>query len=247
MISFFGVRALFWTILSFTLLFSSLPARAELNDGAAIGEDVAIAFFKAAGENPDFDLWAKKTMDYRRAPPARAQGVLEREKQRLMVRWRDYNQDEDTLTVRGNVGIELKSTLDEDDVQRYWMYITFKAGDVTYFPFRFHDYKFAVIPQQIETLMIQQVTLEQFNLMRADFSNNTTGPAYLYLQLKPFKAYMQQPYRIDDLDQWALLCDIASMSIVSMQKSGTMWTYAADWYVSPATEGIRDLYKTPVE
>jgi len=247
MISFYGARVLRGIILTLALLFSPLPAKAELNDGAANGEDVAIAFFKTAGENPDFELWAKKTTDYRRAAPARAQGVLDKEKQRLMTRWREYNSDEDTLNVRGHVAVELKSTMDENDAQHYWMYIKFKAGEITYFPFRYQDYKFAVIPQQIETMMIQKITLEQFKLIRTDFSDNLTGSAYLYLQLKPFKAYMQQPYRIDDLDQWALLCDIASLSLVSLQKTGTMWTYAADWYVSPTTEKLRDLYQGATE
>jgi len=246
MISFHIPRIFPIALLSLALLFPAM-AIAQQNDGSASAEDVAIAFFKAAGENPDFDLWAKNTRDYKRAAPAQANEILDKEKQRLMVKWREYKSAENVLDIRGNVSVELKSTLEKDGTQHYWMYLSFEAGDITYFPFEFQDYKFAVIPQQIETLMIQEIREEQLNLIRNDFGGAMSGNAYLYLQLKPVKAYMQQPYVIDDTEQWALLCDIATLSLVSTKKAGALWNYGADWYVSPATETLRDLYQTPAE
>ncbi len=244
---FFRIARIFTGTLLFLALLFPAAVKAQTDDGSAIGEDVAIAFFKAAGENPDFDLWAKNTRDYKRAAPARANEILDKEKQRLMVKWREYKSAEDVLDIRGNVSVELKSTLAKDGTQHYWMYLSFEAGDITYFPFEFQDYKFAVIPQQIETLMIQEIREEQLNLIRNDFGGAMSGSAYLYLQLKPVKAYMQQPYTIDNTEQWALLCDIATLSLVSMKKSGALWNYGADWYVSPATETLRELYATPSE
>lgn len=246
MISFHIVRSVTRALIFLALLLPA-TAQAQRDEGSATGEDVAIAFFKTAGENPDFDLWAKNTRDYKRAAPARANETLDKEKQRLMVKWRDYNSSEDVLNIRSTVSIELKSTLAKDGTQHYWMYLSFEAGDITYFPFEFQDYKFALIPQQIETLMVQEIREEQLNLIRNDFGGAMSGDAHLYLQLKPVKAYMQQPYVIDDAEQWALLCDIATLSLVSTKKGGSLWNYGADWYVSPATETLRGLYQTPTE
>ena len=186
-------------------------------------------------------------MDYKVASPARAGEVLLIEKQRLLKKWKAFNLEESVLDVRGNVSVELKAVMNKEGQEQYWMYMTFKEGEVTYFPYKYQNYLFAVIPQQIETLMIQPLQKEQYLLMRKDFLESDIGGAVLSLQLKPVKAYTQQPYVIDEKEQWALLCDIATMSLVSQSSGHAMWNYGADWYVSPVTQELRDLYQNPSE
>lgn len=210
---------------------------------AASGEDVAIAFFKTGDTNPDFDLWAKQSKDYKVAAPAIASEALFNEKQRLILKWRDYDPEESVLNVVGRVNVELKSVMTKSGEEQYWMYMMFPDGEVTYFPYKFLDYRIAVIPQQIESLMIQSLQKEQYDLIRANFGGGPGGLAFLSLQLKPAKAYMQQPYVIDGKEQWALLCDIATMSLHSHKTKQAMWNFGADWYVSPVSEELRDLYQ----
>ncbi len=221
-----------------------LPVNASAQE-TTTGEDVAIAFFKTGDSNPDFDLWAKSSKEYKVAPPARADEALFNEKQRLFTKWRAYDPDADVLNVSGNVRVELKAVTLKSGEEQFWMYMIFPEGDVTYFPYKFLEYHFAVIPQQIETLMIQQLQKEQYDMILSSFSGSPAGNAVLHLQLKPARAYMQQPYIIDNKEQWALLCDIATMSLISARAGKTMWNYGADWYVSPVTQELRDLYQQP--
>lgn len=234
----------FATILLCALAFVTTPVFARAGD-PDVAEDVAIAFFKTGATNPDFDLWAKNSMEYKVASPARAPEVLQTEKQRLLKKWKAYNPEENVLEVKGNVNVELKAFMTKEGEEQYWMYMSFKAGEISYFPYKYQNYLFAVIPQQIESLMIQQLQKEQYMLIRKDFGEKDFGVAALTLQLKPVKSYTQQPYVIDDKEQWALLCDIATMALSAQSNGQSMWNYSADWYVSPVRQELQDLYQRP--
>lgn len=217
------------------------------SQNASTAEDVAIAFFKTGDTNPDFDLWAKSSRDYKVAPPVRADEVLFNEKQRLMKKWQDYDTREGVLNVESMVSVELKTVQRKDGSEEYWMYILLPQKDAVYFPFKFYKYDFAVIPQQIESLMIQPLQRDQYMMIRNSLPDTRGASAYISLQLKPEKAYIQQPYVIDNREQWALMCEVATMSLQSMKSRQAMWNYSADWYVSPVTEELRDLYAQPDE
>ena len=125
------------------------------------------------------------------------------------------------------------------------MYISFGRDDAVYFPYEYQEYKIAVIPQMIETLMIQPLQKQQYQMILQDMENKRTGDATIFLQLKPVKAYVHQPYKIDNQDQWALLTDIATMSVKSWKTGSPLWNYSADWYTSPVTQELKDLYQAP--
>lgn len=228
-------------LIVFTAAFQASLAYAQTKD-ASTSEEVAIAFFKTADTNPDFDLWAKNTGEYKRRSATRAEEFLYDEKQRLMKEWKEYNPDEALLTVKANVNLELKAVADKNGNEHDWMYITFVDGHITYFPYVFQDYKIAVIPQKIESLMIQPITAEQYKMISTDFGNQQTGSALIHMSLKPTKAYIHQPYDIDGTQQWALLTDIVSMALTSSKTAAPYWNYGAAWYVSPKSKELRDLY-----
>ncbi len=231
-------------ILTGQLLIS--PALAQIKSQTSTGEDIAIAFFKTAGTNPDFDLWAAGGAKYKNAPPASGGKTLGEEKQRLMRLWQDYDTDHDTLDVKSPVLVELKKTMDSKGDEQYWMYMEFAQGKATYFPYVYQEYKFAVIPQMIEKMSIQQLTRQQYELVQKSLGNKG-GTGDLFLQLKPVKAYIQQPYNIDNVEQWMFLCDIASLTLRTPKEGTLLWNYGADWYVAPETEELMDLYKKPME
>ena len=216
---------------------------AQMTEKTSNEEDVAIAFFKTSGTNPDFEKWAKGHKDYARQSVVEAPDFVYREEQRLMKLFRKYNPQEDVLTIGTTVTVNLKAVNEKDGSESFWMYLNFTDEAVTYFPFKFQDYKIAVIPQKIDTLLIQPLQKEQYLMMRADFKDKSVGPAKMYLGLKPVKAYVHQPYKIDNNDQWALLTDIATMALHSANTGSSMWYYTADWYVSPKADILRGIYQ----
>lgn len=232
------------TFLALSSLTTATTARASADLSAP--EDIAIAFFKLGDSTPDFETWAKHSKQYKSAAPVLALDILEKERQRLIGKWRAFDPEEDILSIRGPVAVQLKTTMDNQGVEQYWMHIIYDAGDVAYFPFKYLQYDFAVIPQQLDSFLTQPLQKQQFEFIKKDLLD-TRGKAYLYLQLKPVKAYMNQPYVIDGEQQWALISDIATMALVSKETKKPIWNYGSDWYVSPVTEDLRDLYRAPEE
>lgn len=239
------VRRLVFSLTIALFFAASTPATANMGAEPSTDEDVAIAFFKTADTNPDFDKWAREGKAFKTIAPARAADFLFDEKQRLMRLWQKYDKVDPLIDISANVLLELKTTHDKGGNQLYWMYITFGKDDAVYFPYTYLDYKIAVIPQMIETMMIQPIQKEQYDNMYTEFENKFSGEGNLSLQLKPIKAYIHQPYEIDGQDQWALLTDIATMSIKSHRTQAPFWIYSAQWYTSPMTGELRDLYKQP--
>jgi hypothetical protein len=237
-------RLIFFSIF-LLFLATGQNASAQMRVEASSAEDVAIAFFKTANTNPDFELWAKSTQEFKTIAPARVNDYMFRETQRLMRLWQKYDTQEPIIDIKANVLLEVKATADKDGNQFYWMYISFGKDDAVYFPYKFQEYKIAVIPQMIETMMIQPLQKEQYEMIVQEFEGKATGNGTMYMQLKPVKAYIHQPYKIDNEDQWALLSDVATMSIKSVKTNTPYWTYSADWYTSPVTEELQDLYQTP--
>lgn len=229
---------------SVVLFLTPAPVRAQVNDHISTPEEVAIAFFKTGETNPDFDLWAKGSKDYHNQPPTRAAEYLYKEKQRLMREWQKFKVEENVLMLETSTAVELKAIQNDDGEYHYWMYMAPADNATTYFPYKFQEYKIAVIPQKFESLMMQPLTKEQYLMMRQDFEDAAGGRARMRIGLKPVKSYMQQPYVIDNNEQWVLLTDVVTLGLISQRTGTPFWYYTADWYVSPKTQELQDLYKT---
>lgn len=220
----------------------TLPARAD--DFLTSGEDVAIAFFKTAKSNPDFDLWAKKSKKYKTVAPAFSAEFLAEEKQRILRKWKKYDERESFIELKLPVTVTLnRKIIDDKGNEEYWMHITMPDSEMVYFPYQFQDYKFAVIPQKIETLSLQPLQKAQFELMIAEFEEKNIGTAHLYMQLSPVKAYMDQPYEIDGTEQWALVTNVAGLALKSKRTDAALWNYTAPWYLSPVKQDLENLYQ----
>ncbi len=236
------------------LVFFSLLICAQLTATSSIAqsivkqstsETIAIAFFKTANTRPDFDSWARGSDAYDTAPPARANEYLGKEKQRLQSAFNNYDPATDFLNVQTIVDIEAEQSTDANGKAIYMLYIMRDAGGINYFPFEYRDYKIALLPQKIEMMMAQRIPKEQYELIASQIGGKK-GEARLSMELKPVKSYLDRPYEMDGTEQWMFLCDIAAISLHSNNKNATtLWTYGADWYISPVKQELNTLYKSP--
>jgi hypothetical protein len=237
-------RVLLYSGIVVCTLFFSPPAKSQTEAEISSSEDVAIAFFRTAGANPDFGLWAKNHEEYKRQSETRAADFLFKEKQRLIKRWQDYEQDRDLITVHMTVNIALEQLPSEESENHYLMHMDFEQGSLTYFPFEYQDYKIAVIPQRLEKFLKQEITPAQYASMNEVVGKDSEGTVDAFIQMKPTKSYISQPYMIDNHEQWAMIADIVVLSLRAPSDQRILWNYGADWFVSPVTKELRDLYKT---
>lgn len=227
------------------LLFASFPAHAQYK--LADAEDVAIAFFKTGGQQPNYETLIRGLPDYRKVPPAKQDAFIAKQKQRLQTAYAKYNPQTDLLTIRTRVNVDLhaKQQDDKDKTVLYSMTLSFGKDDSLFFPYRMGDYHIAIIPKKMDSSFEQNLAPSQYELIKTSLGD-VNGPAALYIQLKPSKAYLDEPYKIGGEDQWALVADVAGL--VMMDGRGSrLWTYSADWYVSPMTQELRDIYSDKKE
>lgn len=209
---------------------------------ASTPEQVAIAFFKTDGLTPNFEQWARNNDSFKRVAPTRVAKYIDGEKQRFSKIWHNYNPEEDFIVVKTRVDLNISARTPKDMPQEYWLNIQFIEGDASYFPIVFQDYNFAIIPQKMETLLLQPLRREQYDILHQQLGAATQGYADLYVQLKPARAHTNQPFVIDGQERWVLLCDVIGMEIKREKSDDAIWNYSADWYVSPVQEELQNLY-----
>lgn len=223
----------------FLVTFSVEKAMAQYSVSGS--EDVVIAFFKTAGTPPNYETLAKISKQYYLTPPARQDVFLAKEKQRLQTAYNVFDPAAKLLTIRTMANITLYAVQEDEETINRGMTISFGKDDTLFFPYEHGDYKIAVLPQKMGSRFDQTLAPQQYELIKQTFNGRDNGRLPLYIQLKAVKSYLDQPFRIGGLEQWALVTDVAGL-ILTGNNGARLWTYGADWYVSPMTEQLRDMY-----
>ncbi len=226
------------------LIFAANPALAQSETSSA--EDVLIAFFKTGNTQPNYEKLATSSKDYRLTPIARQKTFIAKEKQRLMAAYRNYNPLTDLISIRTRAFVTLHTAVHEDKTVTHSMTISFGKDDSLFFPFTYGDYNIAIVPQKMDSSFEQNLADNQYELFKNELGKDQTGPVALFIQLRPTKAYLDEPLTMGGLDQWALVSDVAGI-IMTDSKGGRLWTYSAPWYVSPMTRELRDMYATQAD
>ena len=235
-----------WMVYAALLLFISTPTLSETRAiKTSSSEDVAMAFYKTTGEKPSFDKWIKGTAPYNLTPMARREEIYAQEYERLSKRWIGTKGDNEYLVIKAWVSAhtyEQPSATDPSETTPF-IGIKFSAGDVDYFPYEFLGENFALVPQDMTARLTAPLPREQFN-----FLNQEIGPQgarlMMLIELKPVRADTNETYKIDKQEFWALLTDVAALSIWS--KSGTLlWEYSAPWYTTAIQSDLQNLYQEP--
>lgn len=232
------------TLSCFTLLFLAalciaLPVCAQT--ASSTSKDVYFAFFKTGGKTPDFSRALKASPAYRKVPVTKQKQFLLEEHNRLMTAFKAYDPAIDFLRVQTPVTATLAMQPREGQDPLYTLNLAFKKGDATFFPYSYEAYDIAVLPQKLPELMTQPIHEAQFELIRSTFKGRLQGPAVLFVEMKPTKSYMNQPYEIDGKDQWALITDVAGM-ILASESGSPLWSYNAPWYVSDTTDELNTMF-----
>lgn len=233
------MRPLFLAL--FALLLMPFAAQAQQYD-LADSEDVAIAFFKTGGQPPNYLTLIRGLPKYRDTPVAKQDEFIANQTQRLQQAYARYNPETDLLTIRTRVQVELHAVQLEDEKKtvKYSMTLSFGKDDALFFPYSLGDYHIAVLPKKMDSRFDQNLEPSQYDLIKS-IQDGEKGLAQLYIQLKPSKAYMDAPVSIGGKEQWVLAADVAGL-VMTDSRGSTLWSYSPDWYVSPMTKELRDIY-----
>lgn len=196
-------------------------------------EDVVIAFYKTGGYQPNFEHWIKEREPYRTTAPFLRPEMMEKEMARLKKAYASFNPQEDFLILKANIFVKLLQETDNETTKETTRFLemSFKAGEAGYFPYRFLDERFAVVPDNLRDYLKLEIPEEQFTYLEQQLENKGEAVTMI-LQLRPLEADMKAPYQVDGYEQWAFLTRIASISI--WNRTGKfLWEYTAPWYMAP--------------
>lgn len=203
-------------------------------------EEIAIAFYKTGGVVPNFERWIKQRDPYINTPWARMEGVYNQELSRLQLAYRNFKPKDDYLLIRTFVRLITEKETDDEGKDIYKLKVVFiKAPDALYFPYDFLDERIMVMPDKLDIHMENIITKQQYDYISEAIPHSAKNTMIVRLLSK--KADTKRPYMIDGMQQWLFTADIASLEIWSRQKR-LLWEYTADWYISPHTTKLNDLY-----
>jgi hypothetical protein len=209
-------------------------------------EDIAIALFKTGGQEPNYETLVRGLEDFARTPLARQPEFFAKHTARLRNAYQNYNPETGLLTIRTKAQIELHHEWLDKETERHSMSVFFGKDDALFFPYKLGDYNIAVVPTKMDARFTRDIAPSQYSLIKTSFGETNQGNAIIYIQLKPEKAYLDEPIKMGGLDQWALVADVVNLTMTD-NHDNQMWNYSASWYVSPQTKELNDLYDEQAE
>jgi|GEM_PF-1309809 len=232
----------FLCLLSFAL---SIPsAHAQYKTDLSTSEDVAITFYKTGKIRPDFENWVSQNPPYTQTPWAKRGAVMDKEKQRLMRKYRELNLSKDTIRLRtfANVELEAKKEFDEtgEEIIKYYRYIKFINGpDAYYFPYAYAAQNYAVMPFGLQNILTKEI--DEATFLKYSEEIKPHHEFTFLIDMTARESMTQAPIELDTLEQWILKTNIASAELWDKNNALT-WEYTAPWYVSPELEKIQNIY-----
>ena len=206
----------------------------------ATSEDIAIAFYKAGNTVPNFERWIKETEPYNLTPWAGRAEMMQQEKSRLQLAYRNFDKDKDFLNIRTFVLLDPKEQTDAKGQKTYGMKMVFsEAPEALYFPYEWLGERIVVMPHKIDKLMTTSLTESQYDLITRALPSSAKNT--MIVQLRATEGDVSKPYKIDGLSQWVLKAEVVALEVWSKQGS-LLWEYTAPWYVSPRTKKLNNLY-----
>jgi len=206
----------------------------------ASSEDIAIAFYKSGGKIPNFERWVKETAPYNLTPWARRAEMMQQEKSRLQLAYRNFNPEKDFLNIRTFVLLKPEEQIDAKGQKTYSMTMTFsEAAEALYFPYEWLGERIVVMPHKLDKLMTTSLSAAQYDLIQRALPSSAKNT--MIVQLRATEGDLSRPYDIDGLQQWVLKAEIVALEVWSKQGS-LLWEYTAPWYVSPRTKKLNNLY-----
>lgn len=172
-------------------------------------EDIGLSFMKLANVKPDFEELAKQGALYKNAAPYELEEVAKKESLRIQAKYLQFNPGRSVLSMRIPMAVDFKRL----DVGGSQLKIKFPPATMTYFPVFYGGYPMAVLVNGIENFFDMTLDDEETRFVVARLGMN--GQTTLLLELVPLAADAKSPVRLDEMNQYPLLCDIAYIGLLN--------------------------------
>jgi len=220
------------------------PLNQSLPASVSTGEQIAMALFKYGGGTPNFISWAKGTEKYKYVPLPRQNEYIIDEVKRLEEEWTDFEKRVPTLYIRTKILASLHTNRTGENNTLHTLQLSFEDGSQSFFPVVFQGYKIALIPDNLKSSFTQELSEDMFVKLYDAFGQKYELSTNLWVELKPFKGYLDAPQPLNGDDRWVLMAKIVGLSLENPRTvKESIWDYSADWYISPSRKGVLNMYQ----
>ncbi len=216
------------------LIGMTLPAHAQRKNISGMEKGV-LAFYKISGLKPNFDKWAKISLNPKQHNMNIPDDLIEQEKLRLQYGLGTYNPDREILEIQTTI---LSEVITQNNKKYLASHFPGKSAlAAPYFPYQAGYTMVAVVMNDLEKYMLLKLddTLYQkIKLLMPETGQESE--LHLDLHFRPVDAD-QEPIQLDGYDQHIMLAEIAHIAfhkpaLAGQRESVLLWEYYAPWYLS---------------
>jgi len=205
-----------------------------------------MALFKYGGAKPNFRNWIRNGERFKYTAVTQQDTFIEQDLRRLESAWTGYDRHPPVLSFRLPVtaaiaGIKGDSK-NPDRNTAYQLSFSFEDDAQSFFPITFQEFKIAVIPQNLPEALSHRLDESQAQTLLEDIDGTVRKRFFLRLEAVPVKGYLNAPQQLNGEDRWVLMANIVGASLED-RGGQSLWSYLADWYVSPAAQEVLDVYR----
>ncbi len=203
-------------------------------------ERAIFAFFRAAGEAPDFNAWIESKPEYEALPANRKHNYFVNEMMRLGGGYGNFDAEEDVLKLHLNIVSKYTPEKEKEDGETEKPKISFRILNSTEsytptFDFSFGEDKISMIINNLATFSmlsldeIQSAALkEKVPYEKDEFDSD------LEIWVRVTRADFKNPIKHRDHKQWLMVGEIAQIKNIYNSSYGAepilLWDYVAPWY-----------------
>ncbi len=198
-------------------------------------EQAIFAFFRAAGEAPDYDLWIKSKPTYKSLPKSKQETYMIKEMMRLGQGYGAFDLDTDLIEIKVDTLSKYIPSTDDEPAYLTFRFLNLSDYDVPTFNYKFGDGYISMIIEQIDFFKKLELSPEKEKIIKGKIPyENDEFDTELEIHLKISKASYKEFTMIENKRRWLMSGKIAyikcNVNSYYTQQNYILWDYVAPWY-----------------
>ncbi len=185
---------------------------------ASTNDEIGIAFLKTANNFPDFNKVVEMSDAYKSLDPLAQKDFLYKSAAKLQTSYLSFLPRKSDLIIRAKANVLFQKLRNGESILK----LNGFDDDPIYFPFYFAGYPIALIIKDMEMFKNITLTKEETNMVYRRLT--LSGDITLLLQIVPVAADDTKAMKLDNIDQYPMLAEIAYIGMLN-DKTEQIWAW----------------------
>ncbi|MGN7437259.1 MAG: hypothetical protein ACTHOO_01350 [Alcanivorax sp.] len=198
-------------------------------------EQAVFAFFRAAGDAPDYEYWIQNKYEYQSLPESKKEDFLVKEMMRLGHGYGMYDLNTDLLEIKLNILSKYIPKTEDEPAKIIFRILNLDENTTPTFNYRFGDGYISMVIERLDFFKVIELTEEKDKVIRDKIPyEGDEFDATLEIHVRAKTADYDAMIVKDDIKQWIMLSEIAYIKCEVdsryTQQTYILWDYVSDWH-----------------